>query len=80
MKARRIMRSALSLVLAASLALGGYVLPAKAADTFNYVSLGASNTNGYGLKGYFTDSEITKIKNREVTKEDINSVGYGRTP
>lgn len=80
MKAKRIMRSVLAMVLALSLAAGGYVLPAKAADTYNYVSLGASNTNGYGLKGYFTDDEISKIKDKSTTKGDINSVGYERSP
>ena len=80
MKAKRIMRSVLSMVLALSLAFGGYVLPAKAADTFNYVSLGASNTNGYGLKGFYTDSEISQIIDGKSETAGFNAFGYQRSP
>ena len=32
-----------------------------AEETINYVSLGASNVNGYGLDGYFTDEARAEV-------------------
>ena len=47
---------------------------------FRYVSLGASNTNGYGMNGYVSEDDVTKFLNGEVTKNEINSYGYQKIP
>lgn len=43
-------------------------------DTINYVSLGASNVNGYGLDGYLPDDVTVENKNT------ANVYGYKRIP
>lgn len=45
-----------------------------AGDTFDYVSLGASNVNGYGLDGYLPD-DVTV-----ANKDTANVFGYRRCP
>ncbi|MBR7152462.1 MAG: hypothetical protein IKD00_01795 [Candidatus Methanomethylophilaceae archaeon] len=47
---------------------------------FNYVSIGASNTNGYGMRGYMTEQELAMILSGAVDKDDVNVYGYQRTP
>ena len=47
---------------------------------FRYVSLGASNTNGYGMKGYVSEEDVAKFLNGEVNKNEINSYGYQKVP
>lgn len=47
---------------------------------FRYVSLGASNTNGYGMKGYVSEEDVAKFLNGEVNKDEINSYGYQKIP
>ncbi|MBQ2971570.1 MAG: hypothetical protein IJE16_03350 [Ruminococcus sp.] len=82
MKTSRILRTLLSLVLALCMMLTYIVIPANAeeADTFNYVSLGASNTNGYGMRGYITEEELALLLSGQVDKNDVNVYGYERTP
>lgn len=48
--------------------------------SMNYVSLGASNTNGYGMRGYISEEDIAKILSGEVSKDDINVYGYKKLP
>ncbi len=74
----------LSLVLATSSA-GAYIVVTNNDDNnddgiFSYVSLGASNTNGYGIHGYISDEEISAIRSGEVSKDEVNVYGYQRTP
>ncbi len=47
---------------------------------FNYVSLGASNTNGYGLRGYISDEDISAVLNGEKSRDDVNAYGYQKMP
>ncbi|MBE6516912.1 MAG: hypothetical protein E7Z67_01830 [Thermoplasmata archaeon] len=73
----------LSLVLVGSATGTYFVLTIDDGDgdeTFNYVALGASNTNGYGLRGYISDEEISMVLNDPNTKKDINTYGYQRVP
>ncbi len=56
-----------------------------ATETINYVSLGASNVNGYGLAGYFTDEarlevESAPLANKTAVKMSGNVYGYERKP
>ncbi len=56
-----------------------------AAETINYVSIGASNVNGYGLAGYFTDEaraevEAAPLANKTNVKMSGNVYGYERAP
>ncbi|MBQ7965898.1 MAG: dockerin type I repeat-containing protein [Ruminococcus sp.] len=82
MKMTRIVRSLLSLVLVVCMVASFTIIPASAAedDTFNYVSLGASNTNGYGMRGYITEEELALLLSGQVNKNDVNVYGYERTP
>ena len=47
---------------------------------FNYVSIGASNTNGYGMRGYITEEELAAMLSGQVSKDEVNVYGYQRTP
>ena len=54
-------------------------------ETINYVSLGASNVNGYGLDGYFTAEAIAEVNaaplaNKTAVKMSGNVYGYDRHP
>ena len=82
MKKTRILKRLLSLVLTLCMMLSLVALPASAEekDTFNYVSLGASNTNGYGMRGYITEEELALLLSQQVSKDDVNVYGYQRTP
>lgn len=83
MKKLRITKTIISLVLLMCMVLPYAVLPANAEetdDTFNYVSLGASNTNGYGMRGYITEEELALLLSGQVNKNDVNVYGYERTP
>ena len=82
MKKTGIVKTILSLVLTLCLVSSYVVLPVNAAenDTFNYVSLGASNTNGYGMRGYITEEELALLLSGQVNKNDVNVYGYERTP
>ncbi len=84
MKKTRIVKSLLSLVLVLCLVASYIMIPASAegTDAFNYVSLGASNTNGYGMRGYITEEELALLldQNSGVSKDDVNVYGYERTP
>ena len=46
--------------------------------TIHYVSLGASNTNGYGHRGYLPD-EVTEDP-LAASKAELNVYGYDRAP
>lgn len=48
--------------------------------TINYVSIGASNTNGYGMRGYISSNEIEDILNGLMSKDDANVFGYLKNP
>lgn len=56
-----------------------------AAETINYVSIGASNVNGYGLTGYFTNEaraevDAAPLANKTNVKMSGNVYGYERAP
>lgn len=56
-----------------------------ATETIDYVSLGASNVNGYGLAGYFTNEarlevESAPLANKTAVKMSGNVYGYERKP
>ena len=82
MKTTTITRKLFSLVLVLCMVLSYIIVPANAeeTDTFNYVSLGASNTNGYGMRGYITEEELALLLSGQVNKNDVNVYGYERTP
>ena len=48
--------------------------------TLDYVSFGASNTNGYGMRGYISEEDIMNILSGAVSKDDVNVYGYQKTP
>lgn len=75
-------RSLLALLLVFSLIAGFAAVPVSAwgRGTYHYVSLGASNTNGYGLRGYILEEEINGILSGAMTKDDVNVYGYKRNP
>lgn len=86
---KKIMRSGTSLLLAASLIASSLGTTAFAASlsnvvgagedgVINYVSLGASQTNGYGLR-YYLDEEVYENP-AEFDKATANVYGYQRTP
>lgn len=82
MKKNSMFRATLALVLVISMVAGFAAVPVAAAetDTYSYVSLGASNTNGYGLRGYILEEEINGILSGAMTKDDVNVYGYKRCP
>lgn len=82
MKTTRFLSTLLSLVLIFCMVVPYVVVPvgAEETDTFNYVSLGASNTNGYGMRGYITEEELALLLSGQVNKNDVNVYGYERTP
>ncbi|MBR2716035.1 MAG: dockerin type I repeat-containing protein [Ruminococcus sp.] len=82
MKTTNIVKKLFSLVLVLCMVLAYVVVPASAEETntFNYVSLGASNTNGYGMRGYITEEELALLLSGQVNKNDVNVYGYERTP
>ncbi len=82
MKRTGIVKTLLSLVLVLCMVTSYIMIPANAEekDTFNYVSLGASNTNGYGMRGYITEEELALLLSGQVNKNDVNVYGYERTP
>ena len=55
-------------------------------DTFNYVSIGASNVNGYGLRGYLTaegydkDTVMEAAALNKALKAAANVLGYKQAP
>ena len=80
-------RSALSLLLAFCLLLGiganGLVIAVDMStrtdsNVIDYVSLGASNTNGYGHRGYLP-AEVTEDP-LAASKANLNTYGYERAP
>ena len=79
---RRTLKSCVSLLLALCMILSIVPMTALAAedDTFNYVSVGASNTNGYGMRGYITEEELALLLSGQVSKDDVNDYGYERKP
>ena len=48
--------------------------------TLDYVSFGASNTNGYGMRGYISEEDIANIISGKVSKDDVNVYGYQKVP
>lgn len=83
MKMTRLLSALLSMVLVLCMVVPYVVMPVSAEeekDTFNYVSLGASNTNGYGMRGYITEEELALLLSGQVNKNDVNVYGYERTP
>ena len=80
MKKFSISRRVLACVLAISMVLGISSTTFAAAEdlftenTINYVSLGASNVNGYGLDGYLPDDVTAANKNEK------NVFGYRQCP
>ncbi len=82
MKRTSVLKTLLSLVLVLCMVASYIMIPAYAEgkDTFNYVSLGASNTNGYGMRGYITEEELALLLSGQVNKNDVNVYGYERTP
>ena len=84
MKTSGFLRKAISLVLALVVMASFVIIPANAEeqtkDSFSYVSIGASNTNGYGMRGYITEEELALLLSGQVNKNDVNVYGYERTP
>ena len=82
MNIRNSTRRLLSIVLAICMMVGFFAVPTRAAKQaeFHYVSVGASNTNGYGMRGYLTEEELNLLLSGQATKDDINSYGYQRAP
>ena len=76
MKNVKMFKLSLILVLAlfASLFLVNTNVNAEEKETFNYVSFGASNVNGYGLDGYLPEGTTAQ------NKYDANVFGYERSP
>ena len=76
-KGMKLWRSAVSLVMAFAMIIG-VCQPALAAgaedDTLSYVSIGASQTNGYGMRYYLPESvyEVPTTAN----KNELNIFGY----
>lgn len=86
---RRMLRTGISLLLAVSMIAGSISIPvsaAKLADVIdagedgiiNYVTFGASQTNGYGLRYYFEKEYYEDPMG--YMREDANYYGYERTP
>lgn len=86
---KKLMRSGTALLLASSMIAGSITMPvsaAKLADVIetgddgvvNYVTFGASQTNGYGLRYYFDEEFYEDPMNN--MKEDANYYGYEKTP
>ena len=73
-------RSGIAMLLAVCMIAGSLVVPVEAADTFNYVTIGASNTNGYGMRGYLSEDEINGILSGALDKDEVNVYGYQRSP
>ena len=77
-------------IIIAGAAVGGYFIianqdpgddpPSDDDGVFNYVSLGASNTNGYGMRGYISEEDIIKILDGEISREEVNVYGYQKSP
>ena len=83
MNAKKMAQKCLSMLLVLCMVAGLIVVPAHAAEsktTFNYVSLGASNTNGYGMRGYITEEELDLLLSGAVSKDEVNVYGYERKP
>ena len=64
---------------------GGHVGIPGDENIINYVSIGASNVNGYGLSGYFTDEaraavDSAPLANKTGVKMSGNVYGYERSP
>ena len=72
---RKGLKRLVALVLSFSMVLGSAAfIFANEKPTVNYVSIGASNTNGYGLVGYLPDGVTA------VMKDEANVFGYLRDP
>ena len=80
MRVKKCLKKMLVTLMAISMAAASISVPTKAADTFNYVTIGASNTNGYGLRGYITEEELSLLLSGQVSKDDVNVYGYQRSP
>lgn len=52
---KKLVSLVLTLCLLAVLCIPAFAADKKADNTFHYVTLGASNTNGYALHGYLTE-------------------------
>lgn len=85
----------ISVIIAGSLVTGSVVLILNNQDDDNtddnnefvlddgildYVSLGASNTNGYGMSGYISAQDVADIISGKVSKDDVNVYGYQKIP
>ncbi len=74
MKNVKVFSLILVLTLFAGLFLVNTNVNAEEKETFNYVSFGASNVNGYGLDGYMPDGVTAE------NKDTANVYGYERCP
>lgn len=79
-KKTKILKSCMAGIMAFCLVLGcvsnAAVAFAAEGETFHYVSLGASQTNGYGMLGYLPD----EVLDGTVSKVEGNAYGYQRKP
>jgi len=98
MRIRKVFRQATALMLAIAMffTMNGmaYAAPAETDEkgTLEYVSIGASQTNGYGLSGYLpitvTNGQVpdeqlpllSGLMTGTVSKDDLNVYGYQRAP
>ena len=77
----RMLRSGVCFLLALCMVVGMFPITSFAAEednTINYVSFGASNTNGYGIRGYLPE-EVTADP-LAADKSKLNVYGYERAP
>ena len=79
-KLSRMLRSGLSLMLVFCMliSMAPAAFATEAEEPIVYVSLGASNTNGYGLFGYLPDA--VSEDPLAASKADMNVYGYHRAP
>lgn len=77
MRKMKLWRQAVSLVMAFAMTIGMCqpALAAGAEDTLNYVSIGASQTNGYGMR-YYLPKEVYEVPT-SANKDALNIYGYG---
>ena len=96
---KSVWRSVIALVLTVTLVLGTASTAfaqsgtnAAGGSTLNYVAIGASQTNGYGLQGYLPitvengvvpEDQLPLLQglvSGKISKDDINVYGYQRAP
>lgn len=80
MRVKKFISSAVALLLSVSIVfgMGGVTYAAETEEPIEYVSLGASQTNGYGMR-YYLDANVYENPT-EFDKATANVYGYQRAP